>query len=81
LPGYINKLLEAVVQQHADDLQQNAHKLKGAAAAVGLLWVQQQAKKLEEEPQEMSGLERKILEMHFTAEQHLAALHTYIEKY
>lgn len=81
LPGYINKLLEAVVQQHEDDLQQNAHKLKGAAAAVGLLWVQQQAKKLEEEPQEMSGLERKILEMHFTAEQHLAALHTYIEKY
>lgn len=81
LPGYINKLLEAAVQQHDVELQQNAHKLKGAAAAVGLLWVQQQARRLEEEPLEWSGLERKILDLHFTAEQHLAALHDYIEKY
>lgn len=81
LPGYINKLLEAAVQQNETELQNHAHKLKGAAAAIGLLWVQQQAKKLEEEPMEKSGLERKILELHFTAEQHLAALHQYIEKY
>lgn len=81
LPGYINKLLEAAVQQHETELQNNAHKLKGAAAAIGLLWVQQQAKKLEEEPMEKLGLERKILELHFTAEQHLAALQQYIEQY
>ncbi len=81
LPGYINKLLEAAMQHHEVELQQNAHKLKGAAAAVGLLWVQQQARKLEEEPQEWTGLERKILDLHFTAEQQLAALHDYIEKY
>lgn len=81
LPGYINKLLEAAVQQNETELQNHAHKLKGAAAAIGLLWVQQQAKKLEEEPMEKSGLERKILELHFTAEQHLAALQQYIDKY
>lgn len=81
LPGYINKLLEAAVQQHEAELQSHAHKLKGAAAAIGLLWVQLQAKKLEEEPMETVGLERRILELHFTAEQHLAALHQYIDKY
>lgn len=81
LPGYINKLLEAAVQQQEAELQSNAHKLKGAAAAVGLLWVQEQAKKLEEEPMERAGLERRILDLHFTAEQHLTALQQYIEQY
>jgi len=81
LPGYINKLLEAAVQQQEAELQSNAHKLKGAAAAVGLLWVQEQAKKLEEAPMERAGLERRILDLHFTAEQHLTALQQYIEQY
>lgn len=81
LPGYINKLLEAAVQQQEAELKSNAHKLKGAAAAVGLLWVQEQAKKLEEEPMERAGLERRILDLHFTAEQHLTALQQYIEQY
>jgi len=81
LPGYINKLLEAAVQQQEAELKSNAHKLKGAAAAVGLLWVQEQAKKLEEEPMERAGLERRILDLHFTAEQHLTALQRYIEQY
>lgn len=81
LPGYINKLLEAAVQQQEAELQSNAHKLKGAAAAVGLLWVQEQAKKLEEAPMVRAGLERRILDLHFTAEQHLTALQQYIEQY
>ncbi|WP_301003863.1 response regulator [Arsukibacterium sp.] len=46
LPGYINKMIEAAVQQHPQDFRESAHKLKGAAASVGLLWVQQQAKSL-----------------------------------
>lgn len=81
LPGYVNKLLEAAVQRHDTDLQHAAHKLKGAAAAIGLMWVQLQAKKLEEEPIDYNGLERRLLDLHFTAEQHLTALQDYIEKY
>ncbi|GGW54084.1 ATP-binding protein [Alishewanella tabrizica] len=81
LPGYINKLLEAAVQQHEAELQSNAHKLKGAAAAIGLLWVQEQAKLLEETPLIRAGLERRILDLHFTAEQHLTTLQQYIEQY
>ncbi|MCB5228225.1 response regulator [Alishewanella sp. 16-MA] len=81
LPGYINKLLEAVVQQHQEELAANAHKLKGAAAAVGLRWVQEQARQLEETSLKQAGLERRILELHFTTEQHLTALQQYIESY
>lgn len=81
LPGYINKLLEAAVQRQATDLSSMAHKLKGAAAAVGLRWLQQQAKELEEQEVEWLGLERRILDIHFTAEQHLATLQEFIEKY
>ncbi len=81
LPNYINKLLEAVVQQQEAELKSHAHKLKGAAAAVGLLWLQQQARELEEVAVESPGLERRILEMHFTAEQHLTALQDYVAAY
>ncbi|KKO44738.1 histidine kinase [Arsukibacterium ikkense] len=79
LPGYINKMIEAAVQQHQDDFKESAHKLKGAAASVGLLWVQRQAKKFEQEPALWSGLERQLVDYHLTAEQHLAALHEFIE--
>jgi len=81
LPGYINKLLEAAVQEHEEELHSNAHKLKGAAAAIGLLWVQEQAKALEETPLIRTGLERRILDLHFTAEQHLTTLQQFIEQY
>jgi len=79
LPGYINKLLEAAVQQQFKELQSMAHKLKGAAAAVGLLWLQEQARKLEEQEPDWALLERQLLELHFTAEQHLATLQQYIK--
>jgi two-component system aerobic respiration control sensor histidine kinase ArcB len=81
LPGYINKLLEAAVQQQTKELQSVAHKLKGAAAAVGLAWVMQQARVLEEQEPDWQGLQRQLLELHFTAEQHLATLQQYIEQY
>tara|TARA_R110002126_G_scaffold16136_2_gene64977 strand:- start:10285 stop:12585 length:2301 start_codon:yes stop_codon:yes gene_type:complete len=78
LPGYINKMIEAAVQLHADDFKESAHKLKGAAASVGLLWVQQQAKKFEQEPIVWQGLERQLVDFHLKIEQHLAALHEFI---
>jgi len=81
LPGYINKLMEAAVQQQTKELQSVAHKLKGAAAAVGLAWVMQQARTLEEQEPDWQGLQRQLLELHFTAEQHLATLQQYIEQY
>lgn len=79
LPGYINKMIEAAVQQHPDDFKESAHKLKGAAASVGLLWVQRQAKKFEQETLVWQGLERHLVDYHLTAEQHLTALHDFIE--
>jgi two-component system aerobic respiration control sensor histidine kinase ArcB len=79
LPGYINKMLEAVVQQHPDDFKESAHKLKGAAASVGLLWVQRQAGKFEHEAIVWQGLERQLVDYHLKTEQHLAALYQFIE--
>ncbi|MDX1677876.1 ATP-binding protein [Arsukibacterium sp.] len=79
LPGYINKMIEAAVQQHPQDFRESAHKLKGAAASVGLLWVQQQAKKFEQETPKWNGLERQLVDYHLKAEQHLAALYDFIE--
>ena len=64
-----------------EELQSVAHKLKGAAAAVGLAWVMQQARALEEQEPDWQGLQRQLLELHFTAEQHLATLQQYIEQY
>jgi two-component system, OmpR family, aerobic respiration control sensor histidine kinase ArcB len=79
LPGYISKMIEAAVQQNPEDFKESAHKLKGAAASVGLLWVQQQAKKFEQETLGWNGLERQLVDYHLKAEQHLAALYDFIE--
>lgn len=79
LPGYMNKLMETAVQQHEKDFQEAAHKLKGAAASVGLLWVQQQAKRMEQEPINWQGLQRQLVDFNLKTEQHMAALSEYIE--
>jgi len=82
LPGYVNKMLEAATQQDLNEFQEAAHKLKGAASSVGLLWVQQQAKQLEQEEQpHWQSIERQLIEFHLTIERHLAALHEYVEQY
>lgn len=82
LPGYINKMLEAATQHELQEFHEAAHKLKGAAASVGLLWVQQQAKLLEqEETPNWQTMERQLIEYHLTIERHLAALHEFVEQY
>lgn len=82
LPGYINKMLETATQQDLTEFQEAAHKLKGAASSVGLLWVQQQAKQLEQEEQpNWQTIERQLIEFHLTIERHLAALHEFVEQY
>ena len=82
LPGYINKMVEAASQQHLIEFQEAAHKLKGAAASVGLLWVQQQAKAMEllEEPN-WQTLERQLIEYHLTIERHLQLLADYVNEH
>lgn len=80
LPGYMNRLMETAVQQQETDFQEAAHKLKGAASSVGLLWVQQQAKRFEQEPVNWQGVERQLIDFHLKTEQHLAALSDYIEQ-
>ena len=80
LPGYMNRLMETAVQRQQKDFQEAAHKLKGAAASVGLLWVQQQAKRFEQEPLSWQGLERQLVDFHLKTEQHLAALSEFIEQ-
>ncbi|MDP5143818.1 ATP-binding protein [Rheinheimera baltica] len=80
LPGYMNKLVETAVQRQEKDFQEAAHKLKGAAASVGLLWVQKHAKRLEQEPVNWHGLERQLVDFHLKTEQHMAALSEFIEQ-
>lgn len=82
LPGYINKMVEAVANEQLEEFHEAAHKLKGAAASVGLLWVQQQAKQLEAlaEPN-WPALERQLIEYHLTIERHLQILHEHIQQY
>lgn len=82
LPGYINKMVEAVSTEQLDEFHQAAHKLKGAAASVGLLWVQQQAKMLEAltEPN-WPVLERQLIEYHLTIERHLQILQEHLSQY
>ncbi|MGI5308645.1 ATP-binding protein [Rheinheimera sp. WS51] len=80
-PGYMNKMLEAAVQHQADELKEVAHKLKGAAATIGLNWVQQQAARLEKEAVNWQGIERQIADFQQKIEQHVAALEAYIEQY
>ncbi len=80
LPGYMNRLMETAVQHQLKEFQEAAHKLKGAAASVGLLWVQQQAKRLEQDDVNWQGLERHLVDFHLKTEQHLAALSDYIER-
>lgn len=79
LPGYINKMIETAVQQQEKDFREAAHKLKGAAASVGLLWVQKQAKQMEQEQINWQGLEGQLVEFHLKTEQHLAALYDFID--
>ena len=79
LPGYINKMVEAATQQQLHEFQEAAHKLKGAASSVGLLWVQQQAKEFElNETPKWQSLERQLIEFHLTIEQHLKVLQEYV---
>lgn len=79
LPGYINKMVEAATQQHLHEFQEAAHKLKGAASSVGLLWVQQQAKEFElNETPHWQTLERHLIEFHLTIEKHLQVLQAYV---
>jgi two-component system aerobic respiration control sensor histidine kinase ArcB len=79
LPGYISKMVEAATQQQLHEFQEAAHKLKGAASSVGLLWVQQQAKEFEQsEAPNWLNLERQIIEFHLTIDQHLTVLQDYI---
>ena len=80
LPGYINKMVETAVQQDINEFQEAAHKLKGAAASVGLLWVQHQAK-LMEQTTELQGVETQLINFHITIERHLVALQEYIEQW
>jgi two-component system aerobic respiration control sensor histidine kinase ArcB len=82
VPGYVNKMVEAATLQHLQEFQDAAHKLKGAAASVGLLWVQQQAKQLEqlEEPN-WGVVERQLIEFHLTIDAHLQLLHEYLAAY
>ncbi|MFT7399332.1 MAG: two-component system aerobic respiration control sensor histidine kinase ArcB, partial [Rheinheimera aquimaris] len=80
LPGYMNRLMETAVQRQLTEFQEAAHKLKGAAASVGLLWVQQQAKRFEQETINWQGLERQLVDFHLQTEQHLAALFEYIDQ-
>lgn len=81
LPGYINSMLKAAVQQDIEAFVEMAHKLKGAAAAIGLSLVQQQAKKLEDNTySDWQLLEAMVLELHKTAEQHLVTLQQYLDQ-
>lgn len=76
LPNYIQQLQQAFTEHDRQVFQDVAHKLKGAAASVGLLWVQQQTKKMEQGywPED----EMELLAFHKKTEQHLAALSEFI---
>ncbi len=79
LPGYINKMVEAATQQQLVEFQEAAHKLKGAAASVGLLWVQQQAKEYEQaESHNWQALERQLIDFHLAIERHMQELVNYV---
>jgi two-component system aerobic respiration control sensor histidine kinase ArcB len=82
VPGYVNKMVEAATMQQLQEFQDAAHKLKGAAASVGLLWVQQQAKQLEQlEQPNWPAIERQLIEFHLTIDAHLQLLAEYLAAY
>ncbi len=82
VPGYVNKMVEAATMQQLQEFQDAAHKLKGAAASVGLLWVQQQAKQLEQlEQPNWPAIERQLIEFHLTIDAHMQLLAEYLEAY
>ena len=82
VPGYVNKMVEAATMQQLQEFQDAAHKLKGAAASIGLLWVQQQAKQLEQlEQPNWAAVERQLIEFHLTIDTHLQLLAEYLEAY
>jgi two-component system aerobic respiration control sensor histidine kinase ArcB len=82
VPGYVNKMVEAATMQHLQEFQEAAHKLKGAAASVGLLWVQQQAKQLEQvEQPNWTAVQRQLIEFHLTIDTHLQLLQEYLAAY
>jgi two-component system aerobic respiration control sensor histidine kinase ArcB len=82
LPGYISKMVEAANQQQMHEFQEAAHKLKGAASSVGLLWVQNQAKDYEQaETQHWAGMEPQLLQFQQKIEEHLLILQEYIDNF
>jgi len=82
VPGYVNKMVEAATMQQLQEFQDAAHKLKGAAASVGLLWVQQQAKQLEQlEQPNWTAVQRQLIEFHLTIDVHLQLLGEYLSAY
>lgn len=82
VPGYVNKMVEAATTQQLQEFQDAAHKLKGAAASVGLLWVQQQAKQLEQlEAPNWPAVQRQLIEFHLTIDVHLQLLQEYLVAY
>lgn len=82
LPVYLKTMAEAAVLQNIEAFRDSAHKLKGASASVGLLWVQQEAKHLETEVEiEWQGIERMLEDFHLKIERHLAALEEYVQTF
>ena len=79
VPGYVNKMVEAATIENLQEFQEAAHKLKGAAASVGLLWVQQHAKQLEQlEQPNWPAVQRQLIEFHLTIDTHLQLLQEYL---
>ncbi|EHR41831.1 ATP-binding protein [Alishewanella jeotgali] len=80
LPDYIEQMLEAAALHQAEELQSIAHKLKGAAASIGLNWVMQNTKQIEEQDPDWQTIKQQLLDLKDTAEQHLATLQQYLER-
>jgi len=82
LPGYINKMVDTAMQQQNQEFSDAAHKLKGAAASVGLRWVTQQAKYYEHlDLTTVNCLERQLIDFHLTIDRHMEQLEQYIERF
>lgn len=81
LPEYIDNMREAAVQQQEKGFKDTAHKLKGAAASVALLWLQQEAARLEDEGIESENADEELTQIQQQAEQHLVALRAILERF
>lgn len=78
-PQYQSQL-DASCQTQTDEYQSVAHKLKGAAGAVGLLQVQQQAKKMEDNCQQVDAKTRQqwLDELSTSIKKGQSALNSYL---